>query len=221
MYRMKSGIARFLVAGFVAAAMATAQAAEPELCEPFEGANVDQGLISTMLGAVESGKLYRIDKTTSRMGFCIERSAVGEVRGDFGTFYGGLALLPSTSPAQALVLIESGSLDTDNTLLDALAKGESFFDVQRYPRILFVSKRFEWTGDRTAELSGDLTMRGTTRPVTFHMEFDNPPGSADTLIVKASTVINRKDFGMSGFAPLLSDEVKLCLQVAAEQITST
>jgi len=198
-----------------------AHATEVQLCEPFKSTNVDQGLINTMLGAVDSGGLYRIDKTTSQMGFCIGRSALGEVRGTFGTFHGGLALLPQVNPAQALVLIESGSLHTDSSFIDVLAKSESFFDVQRYPEILFVSREFKWTGDRTAELSGDLTMRGTTRPVTFHMEFDHTPGSTGKILVKANTVINRKDFGMTGFSPVLGSEVKLCLQVAAERITST
>jgi polyisoprenoid-binding protein YceI len=194
------------------------QADEPELCGAFSDEMVDSGVVATMVRAAEDGHLYRIDKAASRMGFCVGGSLLGEVHGDFGDFEGGLALLPNADPGRALVLVRTHSLETHNGVTNLVAKGENFFDVDRYPEILFVGTDFEWTSASAGRLHGNLTMRGTTRPVTFQVEFTQVASAEDRIVVTATTDVNRTDFGMTGLEKIVSDRVRLCLRVAAQRV---
>ena len=196
------------------------QADEPELCGAFSDEMVGGGVVATMVRAAEDGQLYRIDKAASRMGFCVGGTLLGEVHGNFGDFEGGLALLPNADPGRALVLVKTNSLETDNGLTNVVAKGENFFDVDRYPEILFVGTDFEWTSASAGRLHGNLTMRGTTRPVTFEVEFTQRASAEDWIVVTAKTDVNRTDFGMTGLEKIVSDRVRLCLRVAARRVDS-
>jgi polyisoprenoid-binding protein YceI len=182
---------------------------------------VGSEIIATMVRAADDGHLYRIDKAASSMGFCVDGVLMGEVHGNFGDFEGGLALLPNADPGRALVLVKTNSLDTRNKFTNAVAKGENFFDVARYPEILFVGTGFEWTNASTGRLHGNLTMRGTTRPVTFEVEFTQLLSPKDQIVVTARADVNRTDFGMTGFEKTVSDRVRLCLRVAAQRVTSS
>ena len=73
---------------------------------------------------------------------------------------------------QTLVVIRTASVETRSAFIEGMIKGENFFDVENNPEILFVSKRLDWTSKDTAELKGDLTMRGTTKPVTFYVSLE-------------------------------------------------
>jgi len=197
-----------------------AHADEARLCGAFSDGIVDSAVVSTMIEAAEDGHLYRIDKAASKMGFCVGGTLLGEVHGDFGDFEGGLALLPNADPGRALVLVRTKSLETNNGLTNMLAKGEEFFDVDRYPEILFVGTNFEWTSATTGRLHGNLTMRGETRPVTFAVEFSRLGGSQERIVVIAKAEVNRTDFGMTGLENVVSEQVRLCLRVAAQRVGS-
>ena len=217
---LKSDFSRLILLLFSAIVMRSAQADEPQLCGAFSDEMVGSGVVATMIRAAEDGHLYRIDKAASRMGFCVGGSLLGEVHGNFGDFEGGLALLPNADPGRALVLVRTNSLETDNGLTNVLAKGENFFDVDRYPEILFVGTDFEWTSASTGRLHGNLTMRGTTRPVTFQVEFTRLASAEDRIVVTAKTDVNRTDYGMTGLEKIVSDRVRLCLRVAARRVDS-
>ena len=132
---------------------------------------VEPSLLTTMLDAARDGNLYRIDDNTSQVGFCVS-SKFNEVKGDFQEVRGGLALTPTdttSSDGQAMLVINTASLDTRGSMIENLIKGERFFDVDKYPEILFVSRGFEWTGQDRARIIGDLTVHGVTRPVVFNV----------------------------------------------------
>ncbi|MFP3564419.1 YceI family protein [Paraburkholderia sp. SIMBA_030] len=97
--------------------------------------------------------------------------------------------------------IDAASVDTDVPLLDKLVKGADMFDVVRYPQIRFVSTRFERTGDARGTLTGDLTIRGTTQPVTLDVTFNgfapDPLTKRDTLGFSAEGHFSRARFGLS------------------------
>jgi polyisoprenoid-binding protein YceI len=118
-----------------------------------------------------------------------------------------------------MVMVKTASLETDHPAIDRLIKGEHFFDTRNYPEILFVSTGFEWTGARSAVLAGNLTLHGETRPVIFKVELTNitedMAGRTDMVLFKATTAINRSDFGMDTLSSLVSDTVRLCLSVEA------
>ena len=196
-----------------------AQAEEVELCEPFTDGLVDESLLETMLSAAEDGHLYRIQQESSKVGFCVD-SKLSRIEGDFTDFQGGIALdTGDTSNGQTMILIKAASLDTKGAFIESMLKGESFFDVENHPEILFVSNGFKWTGPDTAVLKGDLTMRGITKPVIFNVTLTALDGKqvklAGKILVKATTTINRTDFGMDGLSALASKNVQLCMSVEA------
>jgi polyisoprenoid-binding protein YceI len=190
-----------------------------ELCAPFKDSNVDEALVSSMLQAAKDGYLYRIRKDSSRVGFCVD-SEFSRVEAVFRDFSGGLALTPaerSANAQQAMVVIRTESLDTSGSIVENLIKSERFFDVETYPEILFVSHSFEWLDKDKAKIHGDLTVHGVTRPVALEVTLipqqKQPGSSEETMLIKASTVIKRSDFGMDSLSTLVSDQVELCMSV--------
>jgi polyisoprenoid-binding protein YceI len=190
------------------------------LCAPFKDGKVDSTLVTSMLEAAKDGYLYRIDKDSSRVGFCVN-SEFSRVQGAFHDFSGGVALTPAKWVArdqQAMVVIRTDSLDTSGSIVENLIKSKRFFDVEKYPEILFVSHSFEWTGTDKAKIHGDLTVHGVTRPVALDVTLtpaEKPKGASggESILIKATTVIKRSDFGMDNLSRLVSDQVELCLSV--------
>lgn len=200
----------------------TVLAEEPELCEPFMDGRVDESLLSGMLSAAEDGHLFRIKPGSSQVGFCVD-SKLRRIEGNFRDFRGGMALSAGeANNGQTLVLIRADSLETQGALVRSLLKSENFFDVERYPDVLFISNDFSWTGPETALLKGDLTLRGITRPIIFDVTvtpLDNrTTGEAGgTLEVKATATIKRADFGMDSLDNFVDGDVQLCMTVQAQK----
>ena len=210
----------FITGVFVLKGMSGSVFAE-DLCEPIQDGRLDDEVVSTMLSAAEAGHLYRMETSTSQVGFCVD-SKFQRVEGVFHEFRGGMALSPETGRnGQTVVVIKVDSLDTEGALIDSLIRGQRFFDVANYPEILFVSTDFEWTGPTRAILRGDLTLHGVTRPVAFKVELsssdDKPIGEAEGILVKATTAIKRSDFGMDTLSTVVSDSVRLCMSVKAKK----
>ena len=112
--------------------------------------------------------------------------------------------------------IDAASVDTNVPLLDKLVKGADMFDVARYPQIRFVSTHFERTGDARGTLTGDLTIRGTTQPVTLDVTFNgfapDPLTKQDTLGFSAEGHFSRARFGLSTWFPAVGDDVNVRIQ---------
>jgi len=192
-----------------------------DLCAPFQDGRIDDSVMSTMLNAAEAGYLYRIQASTSQVGFCVD-SKFQRVEGVFEAFQGGMALLPEAGQTgQTVVVIRADSLNTKGALIGNLIRSPRFFDVENYPEILFVSTAFKWVSSTRAELRGNLTLHGVTRPVIFDVEVSGSGskriGDAENILVKATTSIRRSDFGMDTLSKLVSDSVQLCMSVKAKK----
>ena len=206
-----------IVALFTTTAFAFAE--DAELCSPFMDGKVDSALLETMLSAAQQGHLYRIQKSSSQVGFCVD-SKLSRIEGSFTDFQGGMSLdHGGKGDGQTMVLIKTSSLQTGSNLVNSMVKGEHFFDVKRHPEVLFVSDGFKWTGPETAVLRGQLTLRGITKPVIFNVKVttvdDEPIDQARRVLVKATTSINRADFGMDELTTVVEGNVQLCMSVEA------
>jgi polyisoprenoid-binding protein YceI len=195
------------------------QAEETEVCSPFKDGMVDNSSLANMLSAANDGHLYRIQQESSQVGFCVD-SKLSRIEGDFRDFQGGMVLnAGDNSNGQTMVLIRADSLDTEGAVIESIIKGEGFFDVEHYPEVLFVSNGFHWTGPETAVLKGDLTMRGITKPVIFNVTLTalgaTQVNQAQKILVKATTTIDRADFGMESLSSLVNSSVQLCMSVEA------
>jgi polyisoprenoid-binding protein YceI len=195
-----------------------ARAEGEDVCAPFKDGLVDEELLSVMLSAAQDGHLYRIEQSSSRVGFCVD-SKLKRIEGNFRDFRGGITLDPGTSSnGQTLMMIRTDSLDTEGAMVRSLLLGEAFFDAQRHPEILFVSHSFRWTGKNKAVLKGDLTLRGITRPITFNVTLtEQDKQHAGKLLVKATTQINREEFGMDTLTALAGSKVQLCINAEARK----
>ena len=210
---------QFVVVATLLSGAVFAQAEEADVCSPFMDGKVDETLLATMLSAAQDGHLYRIQQDSSRVGFCVD-SKLSRIEGSFKNFQGGISLAPgANNDGQTMVLIRTDSLETGGSLVQHMIKGENFFDVAHHPEVLFVSNGFKWTGPDTAVLKGKLTLRGITKPVIFNVKLtaldDKQIKRAGRILVKATTSINRADFGMEKLASLVEGNVQLCMSVEA------
>lgn len=205
--------------GFVLALFSASAMADTDVCAPFKDGVVDESIVAKMLAAADDGHLYRIMPSSSKFGFCVD-SPIGMIEGEFKNFSGGLTFLQENASTneQALVMIETASLETDGPFIAGMLKGRKFFDVENFPKILFVSTGFKWVSETEAVLLGDLTLHGVTKAVGFHVVLLEEPGDDELgqrILVKATTLIQRSEFGLTALSPMVSDSVNLCMSVDA------
>lgn len=210
--------------GLVLSVFSASAVAEDGICAPFKDGVVDGSVVSKMLAAANDGHLYRINPSSSKIGFCVD-SPLGLIEGEFKEFTGGLTFLQENAATDelALVMVNTASLETDGPFIEGMLKGRKFFDVENYPEILFVSTGFKWVSRTEAVLLGELTMHGVTKAVGFHVELieqpvDDEPGSLEQeqrILVKAMTRIRRSEFGLTALSPMVGDSVNLCMSVDA------
>jgi len=212
---------RLLLTGLFLFNGVSGSAVAVELCAPFEDGRIAKSVMSTMLNAADAGYLYRVQASTSQVGFCVD-SALQRVEGAFRDFQGGISLLPEAGKTgQTVIVIRTDSLNTRGALVENLIRSARFFDVANYPEILFVSTDIEWISPTRAVMQGDLTLHGVTKAVSFKVELsssgDRKVGEAEDILVKATTSISRSDFGMDTLSRLVSDSVQLCMTVKAKK----
>jgi len=145
---------------------------------------------------------WQIDSSHSAAQFSVRHLMVSNVRGHFGKMTGTARMdLKAPSSATLDVIVDVGSIDTRQPKRDAHLKSPDFFDVEKFPTITFKSKQIEPAGAGKLKLTGDLTLRGVTREVTFDVEGPTPElkdakGGGRTG-ASATAKISRKDFGMT------------------------
>ncbi|MCW2834395.1 MAG: polyisoprenoid-binding protein [Nocardioides sp.] len=167
---------------------------------------------------------YAIDPSHSRLGFVARHAMVTKVRGQFGTFEGN-AKIDAANPANSSVelTIDVTSVNTGSEDRDGHLKSGDFFDVESFPSIRFVSTDVKRAGNDWV-VTGDLTIKDTTRPVTIDFEQTGSaldPFGNTRVGFEGETVVNRKDFGLTWNAALetggvlVSDKIKLEFDVSA------
>lgn len=112
--------------------------------------------------------------------------------------------------------IEAASIDTNVPLLDRLVAGTDALDAARNPAIRFASTQFVRTGAAQGTLTGNLTIRGSTHPVTLAVTFNgygrNPLTRQDTLGFSATGTFSRSLFGIPTWYPAVSDDVRVRIE---------
>ena len=165
-----------------------------------------------------AGESYRIDRNGSEVSFAV-RHITGPVRGAF-TEFGGTVDLDAGRPERSSVefRIKAASVDTRNEKRDAHLRSADFFDVTRYPEIVFTSTKVAAITAATFNVSGRLTIRGITRDVVLQV---TQLGDADQAQVgfKTATTFNRKDYNITWNRALdtggwvLADEVEVSVSL--------
>ena len=129
--------------------------------------------------------------------------AISKVRGRFESFDGTVVVGEQLEDSTATISIDVASVNTNQAQRDEHLRASDFFKVDEFPKITFVTTAVAVEGDEL-KLTGDLTMRGVTKPVTFTAEFGGATvdGYGNTKAgFEATTKINRHDFGVTWNAP--------------------
>ncbi|GAW49801.1 MULTISPECIES: YceI family protein [unclassified Nocardioides] len=167
---------------------------------------------------------YTLDPTHTRLGFSTRHAMVTTVRGHFSDF-AGTAHIDAANPANSTVslTIQTASIDTGVADRDAHLRSADFFNADENKEITFTSTKVERDGDNWA-ITGDLTIKGTTKPVTIDFEYTgsarDPFGNL-RVGFEGGTTINRKDWDLTWNAALetggvlVSDKIKLEFDVSA------
>lgn len=168
---------------------------------------------------------WDIDPVHSEVSFVIRHMVVSKVRGRFDKFEG--VIVTADDPLQSSVeaTIEAASVNTNQEQRDGHIRSADFLDVENHPQITFRSTGIRADRDRFL-VSGDLTIRGVTKPVTLEVEpngFTPDPFGGTRTGFSATTEINRQDFGVSYNGPIpgadnamvLSDKVTLNIEIEA------
>jgi polyisoprenoid-binding protein YceI len=142
--------------------------------------------------------IWEIDPTHSQVSFAIRVMSVTTTRGRFNKLRGQLHI-DEQNPASSWVEaeVDAASIDTHNILRDAHLRSNGFFAVKKYPTISFRSTGVEHIGGNAYKVTGNLTLLGTTRPVTFDVEYSGRSVGLDSRVgLTARATIDRDDFGL-------------------------
>ncbi|MGC4122568.1 MAG: YceI family protein [Myxococcales bacterium] len=163
------------------------------------------GIVSAVLVSVPVQALaadFDIDTSHSQVGFAVKHLMVSTVKGEFQKVSGTVSYDPKKPEATALdVTIDIGSISTREAKRDGHLKSPDFFDADKFGTATFKSTKVEKAGAGKLKVTGDLTIKGVTKPVT--LEVTGPSAEAKSpwgqTVVAASATgkINRKDFGMT------------------------
>ncbi|TBT83503.1 polyisoprenoid-binding protein [Propioniciclava sinopodophylli] len=167
---------------------------------------------------------YVLDPSHTAIGFVTRHAMVTKVRGSFEE-YTGTATIDGANPSASTlnVDIKAGSINTRNADRDAHVRSGDFLDVETYPEITFRGTDFAVKGD-VVDVTGDLTIRGTTKSVTIPFEFQGAakdPFGNERIGFEGSADISRADFGLTWNAALetggflVADKVTLEFEVSA------
>jgi polyisoprenoid-binding protein YceI len=168
-------------------------------------------------------EIYTIDQSHSEVGFQV-RHLLSKVRGRF-TAFDGTIRADWARPANSSVefTIDAKSINTDNERRDNHLRSADFFEVEKFPQITFKSTSVKATGERTFDVTGNLTMHGVTKvvtlPVVFAGKIKDGRGKTRGAFETALT-LKRSDYGITwnraldagGY--LLDDDVNIEISLA-------
>jgi polyisoprenoid-binding protein YceI len=162
---------------------------------------------------------YTIDPNHTHPSYEISHSGWSVQRGRFDKVSGKIVLDRAAKSGSVDVTIDAASVSTGVPRLDEHLKSEDFFNVAKYPSVIFKSKKVVFNGDKPVSVDGEITLLGVTKPLTLVVSaFQCAPNQylkKEVCGADATGAIKRTEFGMSKFAPGLGDDVRLVINVEA------
>ncbi|MEO6156006.1 MAG: YceI family protein [Ilumatobacteraceae bacterium] len=174
------------------------------------------------LSALTPG-IWNVDPAHSALGFAVRHLMVSKIRGKFEIFEGTITIAADPLQSSVSASADTASVHTNDKSRDNHLRTSDFFEAEKFPKLTFVSTSIEADGD-DYKLHGDLTIKGTTKPVSFDLELEGvvqDPWGHSRAGFTAETEVNRKDWGLDYNAVLeaggvmIGEKVKLTLEIEA------
>ncbi|MEO6314892.1 MAG: YceI family protein [Chitinophagaceae bacterium] len=174
--------------------------------------------------SVQAPGSWVLDKAHTNVRFSVSHLVVSDVDGSFKSFDGSMtSSKPDFTDAVINFTADVNSINTDNENRDKHLKSDDFFNAAKFPQIKFVSKSFQSLGNSKYKLTGDLTIRDITKPVSFDVTYGGTLTSAAMggthIGFKAKTTINRFDYNLKWNAAtetggaIVGKEVEITLNI--------
>jgi len=165
---------------------------------------------------------YTVESAHTRIVFSVSHMGFSTWYGNLTGATGSLILDPRNPAASRVdISIPADSITTTNAVLDGKLNDSAWFDTGRYKVITFKSTAIKPTGPDAADITGDLTLRGFTHPVTLHTHFNgagtNPLDRAYTVGFDATLQLKRSQFGINTYVPLIGDDVAVAISAPFEK----
>ncbi len=169
----------------------------------------------TTSAAPTGGIAYHIDPTRARVQAKVGFFGLGSKTALFPRLDGRVSL--SERDAQGVTLdvrIDAQALEAGDSLTRSRLRGPDFFDVDRYPQVIFHGATMTRTGPHSAQVSGTIAARGVTRPATLAVDFSRDFAAMtgrEPVHIAASTRIDRRDFGMAAYPLIVGRQVTIMI----------
>jgi polyisoprenoid-binding protein YceI len=166
---------------------------------------------------------YKIDPVHSEISFKI-RHLLAKTSGRFTKFSGEIKVdAKDISKSSVEVSIEAASINTDNEARDKHLRSDAFFDVAKYPVITFKSTSVREVAKGKLEVTGDFTLHGVTKRITFPISNAGTmpgmkPGTVVAGFTDGAVTVNRNEYGITTYPGALGDDVAISLNVEAGKV---
>ncbi|RIU96557.1 YceI family protein [Oceanobacillus picturae] len=172
--------------------------------------------------------VWNVDAVHSEIGFSVKHMMISKAKGVFKEFDAVIeADVEDLTDSKVEVTIDVNSIETRNKDRDDHLRSGDFFDVENHPNITFVATDIKKKSDSEYDVTGDLTIRGTTKPVTVDVEFEGQskdPMSGNIVAgFSGKTKVNRKEFGLTWNAAvetggvLIGEDVTINFEIEAHR----
>ena len=176
-------------------------------------------LLAVIALPVLAQDVYKIDAVHSQVGFKV-RHFVAKTAGRFAKFEGVIKVdTADISKSSVEVSIDAASVNTDNEGRDKHLRSADFFETDKYPAITFKSTAVKEVAKGKLEVTGDLTMKGVTKKVTFPITNagtrEVKPGKVVGGFIDGALKVNRMDYGIKYGPAVVGEEVEIELNIEA------
>ncbi len=175
--------------------------------------------VGLTLPAFAAPETYVIDSSHSYPSFSYTHLGFSTQQSKFDKTTGKITIDRAANSGSLDVSIDTKSVNTGSELFNSHLKGEDYFDVEKFPAMTFKSKDFKFEGDKLSSVSGELTIKGVSKPVVLTVTSFNcavhPLNKKAACGANASAKIKRSEFNAGKYAPAVSDEVTLNISVEA------
>jgi polyisoprenoid-binding protein YceI len=169
-----------------------------------------------------------IDTAHSEIGFKVKHLMVSTVKGQFTSFAGSIKLADKDlTKAEITFSAETNSINTNNEMRDKHLASVDFFNSEVFPTLSFKSTKIIKKNESDYSVTGEMTMHGITKEITFDSKFNGSSTDMNKNKVmgfEISGTLSRKDFGLTWNAPIeqggvvVSDEVKLDINIECKEL---